>query len=428
VSKYYFHVIIFILLVNWIYLAYISPQWGYLGASATYRLDGFIISIIISFIPSIPLLKSQRQTISGWVSLLLYYYSYIPMAVVLSYECVTNNYNDFLILPSLLLSFYLFVYVSIKDFSLVLRPKRFYLYRSINGLLFLNIAILIFIVFSVGSQLNFVNPFGDDVYTQRFIARDSVSRSVVTDYLIMLSSGVITPLILSYGFYKKRLCYITFAIIAFTLLYSIAANKGYLFSIFFIFLIAKLSKRDSVVYSFLKFNSFFSLFVFLLGLLFSGFFLYEIFMAVFGVRFLMISGINSSTYYEFFINHQYTYYSHLNIVNRIFKSYPYGDLQIGQVIGEYFYGSADANFNANFFLTDGFAAAGSIGLIVIGLFGGVVLCIINFVLSKHDYRFLIMPFSIVAVLLMNVSIFTTLLSGGLLFLVIYLFFLSSEKV
>jgi hypothetical protein len=148
-------------------------------------------------------------------------------------------------------------------------------------------------------------------------------------------------------------------------------------------------------------------------------FFYEAFMAIYVVRFLMISGINSVNYIDYFLTHQKTHYSHLNVVNYFSNAYPYGDLQIGQVIGEYHYNTADANFNANFFLTDGVAAGGIFGVVFIGILGGFLLALINIFVSKHDYRFILMPFSIIAILLMNVSIFTTLFSGGLMFLIIY---------
>jgi hypothetical protein len=151
-------------------------------------------------------------------------------------------------------------------------------------------------------------------------------------------------------------------------------------------------------------------------------------MAIFGVRFLLISGINAVNYIDFFSQHEMTYYSHINVVNYFSQAYPYGNLQIGQVIGEYYYDMADANFNANFFLTDGVAAAGIFGVVIIGIMAGILLALINILVSKHDYRFILMPFSIIAVLLMNISIFTTLFSGGLLFLILYLITLKPKLI
>ncbi|MFM2393185.1 MAG: hypothetical protein RLZZ546_1167, partial [Bacteroidota bacterium] len=376
------HVFIFILFVNWVYLDYISIKWAYFGASSKFSFEGFLVSLLTSFLAGTPLLKLKKQTTGGFIVLLLYYYTYIPMAVVLSYKCFEKGYDFAQYLVAICLSFFLFATIGSKNFPLRFRSLEAEIFKKINGLILFNTLIISVILVSLGKDLNFVNPFGEDVYTQRFSARDSVSRTIILDYLIMLSSGVITPLIFSYGLYSKRIGLVILSVAQTFILYSIAANKGYIFSLFLILMVAKLSQKDNYDRYFLKFNSLLSLTIVLVGLIFSESILYEAFMAIFGVRFLMISGINSVNYIEYFITHQKTYYTHLNIVNYFSNTYPYGDLQIGQVIGDYYYNLADANFNANFFLTDGVAAAGIFGVVFIGILGGLLMALINILVSK----------------------------------------------
>jgi len=184
-----------------------------------------------------------------------------------------------------------------------------------------------------------------------------------------------------------------------------------------------LLRANDFIHSFLRLNSLMGLFIFLSSLFFQESLVYNVFMSVFSLRFIMISGVNAVNYIDFFSHHEHTYFSHINLVNKFTNGYPYGDNAIGQVIGDYYYGTTDANYNANFLLTDGVAGGGPIFVLITGIIAGVTLRLINSVTRKHDVRFAALPFSIIAVLLMNISLFTTLLSGGLLLVLVIFYFL-----
>jgi hypothetical protein len=177
------------------------------------------------------------------------------MAVVLSYHCLEKShvFNQYLV--AIFLSFFFFAYISSKNFSIRFRPIEVEIFKNINGLMLFNLLISSIILVKLGKELNFVNPFGEDVYTQRFNARDSVSRSIILDYLIMISSGVITPLIFSYGIYSKRIGLVIVSILQILVLYSVAANKGFIFSLFLILLVSKLSQNRNYFLYFIKSNA-----------------------------------------------------------------------------------------------------------------------------------------------------------------------------
>ena len=141
------------------------------------------------------------------------------------------------------------------------------------------------------------------------------------------------------------------------------------------------------------------------------------------LRIVGIGGLSNFLYYDFFSTHEFTYYSHLNIVNFFTKSYPYGTLGLGQVIGKAFYGSSDQNSNANFWAMDGIASCGLTGVIIISLVLFFFLVFLNMITKGMNKLFLILIFTSFALTLTNLSLFTTLLSGGgLLLLIILIFF------
>ena len=74
------------------------------------------------------------------------------------------------------------------------------------------------------------------------------------------------------------------------------------------------------------------------------------------------------------------------------------------------------NANANFFLTDGLAAWGLIGIIIIGCFFFMLMQIINAISFKYETTHLLMAFLPFVGYLLNTSIFTTILSDGLFIL------------
>ncbi|MCC8174068.1 MAG: hypothetical protein LIO65_06755, partial [Odoribacter sp.] len=136
--------------------------------------------------------------------------------------------------------------------------------------------------------------------------------------------------------------------------------------------------------------------------------------SIFFLRTLCISAYLNQLYLEFFIinGNPMTLYSHINFVNMITHYYPYKD-SLGVVVA-----NGIQNANANFLITDGLAAAGIVGIILISFIFIIFKSILNSLglIYKLKYLIPIMLFSITA--LLNTSLFTSIISGG--FLIIYL--------
>lgn len=130
------------------------------------------------------------------------------------------------------------------------------------------------------------------------------------------------------------------------------------------------------------------------------------------VRVVGTTGWVASKYLELFSTEGLTYYSHIGPLNALTGLYPFGDLSLGQVVGLAYSGSDEANFNGSFWASDGFAALGPIGILVVTPFVAGLLYVINTSMARLDPRFAVLWMSGFFMALLNVPLSTALLSGG----------------
>ena len=119
-------------------------------------------------------------------------------------------------------------------------------------------------------------------------------------------------------------------------------------------------------------------------------------------------------YITVFDSHSFTYYSHVNIVNKITGIYPFSNPSLGNAVWEEYTGGDENNANANFWLTDGTAAMGVLGVVVIAVFFYYILIYLNKLSNEHDQTTIFSMLIPIIVSLTNASVFTTLLSSGLI--------------
>ncbi len=130
------------------------------------------------------------------------------------------------------------------------------------------------------------------------------------------------------------------------------------------------------------------------------------------VRMIGSSGWTTSKYFEYFGEHGWTYYTHIGPIQAIFGGYPYDHLSLGQVIGIAYSGSSEANFNANFWASDGFAALGTMGIFVITPFVALCLYLLNRFTIILPSAFTVGWMVGFMIALLNLPFTTAMLSGG----------------
>lgn len=130
------------------------------------------------------------------------------------------------------------------------------------------------------------------------------------------------------------------------------------------------------------------------------------------VRVIGSSGWVASKYFEYFDVNGYTYYTHIGPVNAIFGGYPYGEYGLGQLIGIERAGSEAANFNASFWASDGMAALGTAGVVIVTAPVALLLYTINCLTAVFRSRLTVAWITGLVVAMLNVPLATAMLSGG----------------
>jgi hypothetical protein len=141
------------------------------------------------------------------------------------------------------------------------------------------------------------------------------------------------------------------------------------------------------------------------GALFS-FVLFFVFVRIFSVQ-----GLLSAQYYDFFQHNPLTHYSSVNVVGWLFH-YPYAH-PVGLEVGYSVSGDPLYDAVAHFWAYDGIAAWGLPGILVISCACALVFWMLDSAAQRHDPRFAALVTCYAAYNLANISLFTSLLSGGL---------------
>lgn len=417
--------ILFIELYRFLHIHYLVAYFGYMGYENCQSSWGAVlITNLLAFFPI--LCYSTKAIASNFISILIYVLIYVPTVVTLQYKFIDYLYvfpYQMAFLFSMV-SFFLCVKVgdntqkkaitSINSIS----KCRIISTRFVVGVgLFFTLLVLI----GFGGSLRLVSL--KDVYELRDENHASLSKIPLLGYLVLWLTYFFIPFFAAIGFYSKRNFYKILSFAVAFLIYSATGAKAALFSPFFAIGLYYVLRKYGFKYLFQIIVLVFGIIVFAV-VLSDG--VNNSFTLVLGSVLLMrtfgIAGLITPSYLLFFDNHSYTYFRHIGVVGQVFGKYEHGGA-LGKVVwGEYVGLDADfaANANANFLLTDGLAAMGIFGILIITLLFCLLLVWINRISARHnsDFVFVLLIGSVMA--LANVSLFTSLLSCGMLLIILYL--------
>ena len=144
--------------------------------------------------------------------------------------------------------------------------------------------------------------------------------------------------------------------------------------------------------------------------------------SLFVMRTQCIEGMETVRYFSFFINnnHPFTYYSHVNVINALTNSYPYKE-SIGATVA----GDGGVS-NATFWLMDGVAANGIMGVIIISILFAMFKSIMNSADSRCTVPIYVCISLQGIMSMMNLSLFTAINTCGLFMLFITLLFVKTN--
>lgn len=412
----------FIGLFQWVYISWLSPTWGYFGFGYTPPdVIYIVLANLLSIIPSIwmPVALSRPSQLIYWV---LYVVVFIPSMFVPLYTALQPSASIALFMLTLFLGHAL-IGGSYLFPQLKYRPRPFSKKKFGILLLTLLIALTAWVLFVFKGQMRLVSF--EKIYSEmRFSAIEIMEGSSV-NYAIMWLSGSINPFLMSWGLAHKKKYIFFIGVLGQVLLYSTAGSKGVLLSGIVIL----------IFYLILRFKrALFGLYIvwgcaallLLLNLLnfvsdSKSMISSLVFMRTFGM-----TGLLSGLYFDFFQSHPWTYFSHVNLIGKLID-YPY-QYDIGHELGGYYYNRYELNANAHFWVTDGIAGGGLVGVLIISLICAGVFWLIDSAAKGHNIIFVALLISYSAINLGNTSLFITLNSGGLGFIIIFLYMLKRDRI
>jgi len=406
------------------YVHWLTSAFGYFGFDYIRPTAGHLsVAWFLALLPAlwIPIRLLRPSQLAYWV---LYVTVFIPSMFVPLYAGLSNRSEILYLLITMFVGFALVGVSNIFPLGRI-RPPRLTPTCFWTTTLVIGVALAAWIVFLFRANFQFVSLL--DVYDLRNAA-DDLLDGTKANYALMWLSGAINPLLMAYGLFQKRSILVVAGIFGQLLVYSSLATKGSILSIVFILGFYLLLKGDKD-----KFGLKLALGAAALGAclclsyLFAGDDnnpIYATVLFVVFMRTLSSPGLLTAQYFDFFSFHSLTHYSHVTGVNW-FTTYPYAN-PIGVEVGSFVSGDPTLDASAHFWATDGIAAWGLLGVLLISVFCAIMFWCLDSAAQNHDPRFSALAISYAAYNLANISIFTSLLSGGLGVLILALYFMPSQ--
>lgn len=418
--------LIYLFIYDFVYTEFLNRYYGndVRGTFIPLADRTFIYYLIIGTFPFI--FFRGIKTIAAGFSLFVYIFAYIPILYsLIAYKFPESITLTYTLLFSLFMSSF-FITDNIYVFKYLFKRKKL---LPITYIKWISIGGIVYLLIFNHSKLGFVNFISDSdlLYEQRM--------GNVLDGLYILSwlKGAFLPLLSVY--YLKKRQYVNYIIVSggFLLLFMLDKQKATFFlPLFLIFLYYVVKNYQNM------FQNYFHSFLFLSVGISSGlltYFCYThsvslsdnpvlfVLASLFIMRTQCIEGMELVSYMDFFLiqDHSFTHYGHVRILNAIFNNYPYPES-----IGEMVAGDGSCS-NATFWLMDGVAAYGIIGVIIISIIFIVFKSMMNSVDIKCN-KYLCLCIMMNGVLsMLNLSLFTSINTSGLLMLyIIFLLFDTRE--
>jgi len=396
----------------YVYVTWLSPTYSYMGFPLSEAgPEVLMVSLGLVTLSALSLPETMER-FSDYFLWMTFYFLYLPAMLYVPLQGITSG-NGFWLISSLALSFTLITWLARFE----LRIPVFRLTRSTFLVWFfaLYVVLNLAVISIYGANLRVADI--STVYDQRELSNEiGGGAGSVAGYVAGLLSGAFNPFLIAVGLTERRRLWVALGVLGQVLMYSTAAMKFILLSALlmptFYYLHIKRPRITSVRLSVLvSISCLIPLSIIPvmgdsegMGLQIVSL----VFMRTYGM-----AGALTGVYGAFFAEHPLTYYSHINVIGQ-FVHYPY-EMSIGQEIG-FDMSGGPLNANANFWATDGIAASGNLGVIIIALVVGGFLTLCNGVIRPQGRRLAYIASIPFIMEISNSSFFTSLLTGGGLFL------------
>lgn len=407
---------------QWMYINYLYPTWAYFGFDYHPPATRFLVlAWALSLLPSLwmPIELQRPSQLAYWI---LYIVTIIPSMFVPLFVNINPPAEISMLMVVLFMGFaaagssYLLPLIKLRKRTI--SQKTLWI---VVGCLACGFAIWVIAVF--GSHLKLVSF--ENVYDQRFGANDVTEDSLVS-YAFMGLNGAIDPFLMAYGLYYRRKWMFLAGMLGQLLVYSAIGTKASLLSVvfipgfYFLFRIGRLPFGLKMCFGAVALIGGASI-AFAMSGYDPGLLLYAVLFVVLQ-RTLSLGGLVTAWAYNFFQQNPLTYYSNLQIV-KWFVHDPYQGAVRHEVGSFYMGANVEVDGLGHMFATDGIAALGLAGILIVGIVCALVFWFLDSAAQRHDPRLPALVVTYAAYNIANNSIFTTLFSGGLALLMLLLYYL-----
>lgn len=417
--------------IHFAHVHYLTPVWGYYGYSYRDPSAVDLAAIALLVVVGALLLPTRIGKASSIVVLLLFVVVYVPTIVLtLALDAPRLELYGAGLL-ALGLGFGC-ACVAARSSSLAPRESTQRLPGKAFTLFVLAAWIVCCVVLIVNQGSVMAFAFESEVYEQRAAG---TATSLGLGYVQTYFANVLSPGLIALGAVKRRWSLVALGTIGCVLMYMIAAQRTVLLlPIAMLAVLIALRVRSGVF----RTSSFLLVFLGVAEMVSVTFYQDNIVASVLSLflvnRTLGLPGLTFHQYYDVFGVSGFTWWSHVRGVDFFVAAPPsyWNDTlwpNLGHMIGDRVYQNYENNANANLFVGDGVAAAGALGVLVIGIVFAVWLAVMDRVARGWDRTFVVLVMVPVALSLTNVHLFTTLLSlGGLFWMVmLYVFRLGARR-
>jgi len=415
-----FSTILWCLVFIYIYKNWAAPNYFYLGLSHYAQSDNLLILSSLFVVFSSFFLSTRIRKFSDIFNWVVFTSIYCPGMLVVSMQGIESFEADHLVLSLFISMQFMLMVPSILNFS-TLRVRGLY-ENNIAMAIFLGLwgLSMLLILYLYRGNIGLANF--DTIYQQRDLAA-AVGVSGPITYILPWLQTAINPWLIVVGILdKRRRWFLALGIIGQLIAFAVFAGKIIIASLVLMLVMSIfLRQPDKIKTVFFSIGNTALMCVILLYLILNS---WEVdnwtsllYMRVYGIQGAMIG-----VYSDFFTNNPHTYYSHVKGVSSLIK-YPY-IYPLGVEVGFHIAPSAEyKTINANSHFWSHF------GVIIIGLFIGLILSVMNRIASRDKLLFTTIASIPFLLTVANVSFFTSLFTGGggLLFLLILFFTPSYSK-
>ncbi|WKZ12695.1 MAG: hypothetical protein QY320_01520 [Gammaproteobacteria bacterium] len=403
------------------YAFLLAPLFAYFGLGLTQPVDPLRIAApaILALAPAfwLPLRMEKPSTFLFSVQ---YYIVYVPGCFVafLSTRPALPFGQSLLLALTLLLGLAILL-VGQRALPL-LRLPRFAAPGAIYWIAFCAVALTLMVTIAAKLGGNFQLAGIDEIYDVRAAGSERLGGNVLLVYALNWLNALVLPFVMAYALFARRKFLLLVVAACYVFLFGVWGSKASLLAPIFISLIYLLVRQRADRVSWL-------LPLGLAAIILSPALIptpndlmqlaRDWAVQIVPQRTFSSSALLIVQYLEFFTVNPNTFGSHVSVVREFLPDvYP---AAIAPTIGWYTYGGP-MTANANFWATDGIAGFGLPGIPMLS-----VICALVFWLLDSATRHVAPSFSIVAMAYIGTNfadtgLFTTLLTGGLLFLVLLL--------